>query len=90
MHTKLHIFQSGSQDLYGLTQDATGANLPAENGSVWRLLRTVEFEGGLPPWGLDVEWQEREAAVAAGISQNGYFLSERAALPSKLFDDSKA
>lgn len=86
MHTKLHIFQCGTQDLYGLTQDGTGANLPKENGSDWRLLRTVEFEGHLPPWGYDVEWQEREAALAAGISQNGYFLSERGALPRKLFE----
>lgn len=85
MHTKLHIFQSGSEDLFGLTEDRSGANLPREaNGADWRYVRTVQFDGGLPPWGLDIAWQDNQAAVAAGIAQNGFFLAERSTLPAPM------
>ena len=85
MHTKLHIFQCGGNDLFGLTEDPAGANLPADTcASGWRFIRTIEFQGGLPPWGLDVAWQDRQAVVAAGISQNGFFLAERNSLPEPM------
>ncbi len=85
MHTQLHIFQSGNADIFGLTEDRTGANLPPEDsGADWRYLRTVKFDGGSPPWGLDVAWKDNQAAVAAGIAQNGFFLAERANLPAQM------
>jgi len=85
MHTHLHVFQSGNDDLFGLTEDRTGANLPREaSGGEWRFLKTIKFDGGLPPWGLDVAWQDNQAAVAAGIAQNGFFLAERATLPAPM------
>jgi hypothetical protein len=69
----VHVFQCGSADLYGVTQDQTGANLP-----------TVEMDEGLPPRGMAVAWQERDAAVRAAIAENGYFLGEAAALPVEI------
>ena len=33
---------------------------------------------GLPPCGMDVAWQERDAAVRAAVAENGYFIGEAA------------
>ena len=85
MDRAIYIFQSGQQDLYGLTHDRSGANLPAENGA-WHLVRAVEMDGGLPQWGVDVAWQEQEAAVKAGLGLNGFFITEGANLPETLRD----
>jgi hypothetical protein len=83
MSRAVHLFQCGDADLFGLTQDLSGANLPTDEcAGGWRLIRTVEFEGDLPPWGIDAAWQERDAAVQAGLAENGFFISEGAALPS--------
>src|SRR5215207_9071804 len=41
----VHVFQCGAADLYGVTRDETGANLPADECSdEWRLVTTVEME----------------------------------------------
>jgi hypothetical protein len=81
----IHVFQCGRTDLFGLTEDHTGANLPSEQcGEGWRFLKTVEYQGGMPPWGLDVASQDRAAAVQAGIANNGFFIGERSALPDEL------
>jgi hypothetical protein len=85
MDRAIYIFQSGQQDLYGLTHDRSGANLPAENGA-WHLIRAVEMDGGLPQWGVEVAWQEQEAAVKAGLGLNGFFITEGANLPETLRD----
>lgn len=83
----LHVFRCGVEDLFAVTQDPTGANLPADLcGSRWMLMNTVHFEGAGTPWGLDVEWQERQGAMLAGLAQNGFFVSEAAALPAELLD----
>jgi len=75
----VYVFQSGNA--YGLTKDQTGANLPAEKGGPWKLLKVATFDGSAPPQGMDVEWQERGAAVHAGILMNGFFVGEADALP---------
>jgi hypothetical protein len=81
----IHVFQCGSTDLFGLTEDHTGANLPASQcAQGWRFLKTVEYQADLPPWGLDVASQDRSAAVQAGLSKNGFFISEASALPDDL------
>ena len=78
----VHVFQCGSNDLYGLTQDQAGANLPRDEcADGWRLVGTVEMEEGLPPRGMTVAWQERDAAVRAAIANHGYFIGEAGALP---------
>jgi hypothetical protein len=42
MIRKVHVFQCGSADLYGVTQDQTGANLPIDECKEgWRFLKTV-------------------------------------------------
>ena len=84
MRHRIHIFRCATQDLYGVTRDHAGANLPLDECQDWTLVRTVEFDGHLPPWGMDVAWQERGAAIEAGLAMNGYFLSEAAALPPDL------
>lgn len=81
----VHVFQCGSADLYGVTQDQTGANLPTDECmDGWRFLRTVDLEEGLPPRGMAVAWQERAAAVRAAIANHGFFIGESGALPMEL------
>jgi hypothetical protein len=49
----VHVFQCGSADLYGVTRDQTGANLPTDECSEgWRFIRPMEMEEGLPPRGM--------------------------------------
>ena len=80
----VHVFQCGSADLYGVTRDQTGANLPTDECSEgWRFIRTMEMEEGLPPRGMAVAWQERDAAVRAAIADHGYFIGEAVALPAE-------
>ena len=81
----VHVFQCGAADLYGVTRDETGANLPADECSdEWRLVTTVEMEEGLPPLGMDVAWQDRDAAVRAAIADHGFFIGDAGALPFEL------
>lgn len=80
----IHVFQCGTNDLYGLTVDHTGANLPTEECQAWRFLKTVQFEGGLPPWGLDIAFEDRAAAVQVALTNNGFFIGEASALPAEL------
>ena len=78
----LHVFQCGGADLFGLTYDEAGANLPGDAcADGWRRLKSLEWEGASNPWGFDVRWQEAQSAAKAGLALNGYFLSERATLP---------
>ena len=80
----VHVFQCGSEDLYGVTQDQSGANLPTDEcAGGWRFIKTVEMEEGLPPRGMSVAWQERDAAIRAAIVNNGYFIGEANALPAE-------
>jgi hypothetical protein len=58
MIRKVHVFQCGSADLYGVTQVQTGANLPVDECKEgWRFLKTVEMDEGLPPRGMAIAWQ---------------------------------
>jgi len=78
----VHVFQCGSADLYGVTQDETGANLPTgECTDGWRFIRTIEMDESLPPRGMAVAWQKRDAAVRAAVVENGFFIGEAGALP---------
>jgi hypothetical protein len=88
----VYLFRCGEGDLFGLTQEETGKALPSEmcaNGA-WRLVGRLHFEGGLPPWGIDVAWQDKEAAIQAGLSQNGFFVSERESLPEGLLEAARS
>ena len=81
----VHVFQCGTADLYGITRDETGANLPADEcRDGWRFIRTVEMQEGLSPRGMSVAWQARDAAVRAAIADHGYFIGEAAALPAEI------
>ena len=80
----VHVFQCGSVDLYGVTRDETGANLPTDEcADGWRFIRAMEMEEGLPPRGMVVAWQERDAAVRAAIADHGFFIGEAVALPAE-------
>lgn len=81
----LYVFRCGVEDLYAITEDATGANLPGDLcASRWSLMKTMSYDGHLPPWGLDVASQTRAGALMAGLSQNGFFVSEGEALPAEI------
>ncbi len=81
----LHVFRCGVEDLYAITEDATGANLPADLcASRWGRFKSLSYDGHLPPWGLDVASQNRHGALLAGLSQNGFFISEGEALPAEI------
>ena len=87
---ELHVFRCGAQDLYAITEDGTGANLPTDLcSSRWMLMKSMQFEGHMPPWGIDVASQDMQGAVLAGLSQNGYFISEGGALPPELIAPGK-
>ena len=80
----VHVFQCGDDDLFGITRDETGGNLPTnECTGGWRFITTLELEEGLPPRGMVVAWQERDAAVRAAIADHGYFLGEAGAMPAE-------
>jgi hypothetical protein len=65
-----------------MTLDETGANLPVDQCTgAWQRIKSVAFEGGLPPWGIDAAWQDQEAAVRAGLAENGFFITEGEFLP---------
>jgi hypothetical protein len=82
---ELHVFRCGVQDLYAVTQDRTGANLPGDLcTSRWLLMKSLRYEAHLPPWGLDITAQEKQGALLAGLQQNGFFISEGGALPAAL------
>jgi hypothetical protein len=83
IHT-VHFFQCGSANLYGLTTDKAGANLPADEcAEGWRFIKTVELEGA-PSRGMSVAWEERDAVVRAAIANFGYFVGEAGALPFEI------
>jgi hypothetical protein len=80
----VHVFQCGSANLYGVTEDQSGNNLPNDEcAEGWRFIKTVELEEGLSPRGMSVAWQERDAAVRAAIADHGYFIGEAGSLPSE-------
>ncbi len=80
----VHIFRCGSADLYGVTTDETGANLPIDECTDgWRFLRTVEMTEGIPSRGMAIAWQERDAAVRAALQDHGFFIGEAGALPAE-------
>ena len=82
---ELHVFRCGIQDLYAITEDPSGSNLPADLcSSRWLLMKKMVFDGGLPPWGLDVAAQTQQGAMLAGLSLNGFFVSEGGALPAEI------
>jgi hypothetical protein len=82
---ELHVFRCGATDLYAITEDGAGANLPGELcSSRWLKMKTMRYEPHLPPWGIDVAAQDMQGALLAGLSLNGYFISEGGALPDAI------
>jgi hypothetical protein len=80
----IHVFQCGGADLYGITPDRTGANLPADEcRDGWQFIKTIELEGGVHR-GMDIAWGDRNAAVIAAIINVGYFIGEARALPVEI------
>ena len=87
---EIHVFRCGAEDLYAITEDASGANLPTELcSSRWMLMKSMRYEAHMPPWGLDIASEERQGALLAGLAQNGYFISEGGALPEALISPHK-
>ena len=81
----IHVFRCESTDLYGVTNDRTGANLPTDECTAgWQFVRTVEFTGGIPPRGMNVAWQEQIAAVRAAVTDHGFFIGEAGVLPAEI------
>ena len=81
----VHVFRCGNTDLYGVSSEQTGANLPTDECTAgWQFLRTVEFTEGLPPRGVNVAWQERIAAVRAAVTDHGFFIGEADVMPDEL------
>jgi|tagenome__1003787_1003787.scaffolds.fasta_scaffold20104194_2 hypothetical protein len=66
----VYVFNSTQNPkLYGFTADATGANLPSENGP-WILFKSLKMNAGEKGRiGVDTD------AVLMGISDRGYYLS---------------
>ena len=76
---------SAPMRLHGLTRDQTGANLPTDECTGgWRFVRAVEMEEGLPPRGMAVAWQERDAVVRAAIANHSFFIGGAGALPVEI------
>jgi hypothetical protein len=82
MTRTVHVFRCAGADLYGITQDRAGANLPVEECRAgWQFDKTVELEGGSSPRDMDIAWEDRDATVWAAVVNNGYFIGESSALP---------
>ena len=65
---KVHVFQ-GPGDLFGLTTDGTGSNLPPQP-QAWRLFKVIDVRPGSGPLiGADSD------EILAGIKATGYFLA---------------
>jgi len=50
---QLHIFRAEGR-VFGITQDASGANLPAGLGG-WSPFKSLELNGGTPQAGVNVD-----------------------------------
>jgi hypothetical protein len=82
---ELHVFRCGAEDLYAITEDPSGSNLPTDLcGSRWLLMKTMRYDGHMPPWGLDIAANDMQGALLAGLSLNGFFVSEGGALPAEV------
>ncbi len=66
----LHIFQYEETDIFALTHDETGANLPMPKHGEWRFIETLDL--------VQVAWGEENfnEDVRAALDANGYFLFE--------------
>ncbi len=73
----VHVFESPGSVEFGFTRDASGANLPAPKGGPWKHWRTVDVGPD-----ADREVGVDPAAIAEGLDQQGYFISEIMDLPT--------
>jgi hypothetical protein len=65
----LHVFRYGDTEIYALTYDSTGANLPTKKGAEWRFcerLDPVRFA-----WGA-----ENFGDAGASLDREGFYLFE--------------
>ena len=67
---KVYVFNSAKNlKVYGFTPDATGANLPAEQGP-WKAFKSLDMNSGeTPRSGVNSD------AVLIGIHDRGYYLT---------------
>lgn len=74
---KVHVFESPGSVEFGFTLDESGSNLPPPKGGPWKHWRTVDIgptaerEVGVDP-----------GAIAEGLDERGYFISEITDLPT--------
>lgn len=82
MSIRVYLFQCPTSDLYALTREESGANLPSDQcAAAWRPVKAVDFAATMSSWAVDIAWQERDAAALAGLQENGFFLAEAHSLP---------
>jgi len=65
----LHVFQYRGADIYALTYDEAGANLPSRTGAEWRFIETLEPVHFA--WGA-----ENFGSAWATLDVSGFFLFE--------------
>ncbi|WP_256806788.1 hypothetical protein [Bradyrhizobium sp. Bra64] len=49
MAKRVYSFKKGNKNIFGLTYDKTGANLPVEAGLMWKPFKAFEVGEGTPP-----------------------------------------
>jgi len=63
----LHIFQYKETEIFALTHDGTGANLPGRTRAEWRFSETLDP--------IHFAWgEENFGAARAALDANGFFL----------------
>jgi hypothetical protein len=72
---RVHVFKAPN-DLYGFTEDLTGANLPADRGP-WTSFKSIEVYEHHPAPRIGVH----ESDVLFDIKQQGYHLTNNWAPP---------
>jgi hypothetical protein len=71
----LHLFRDGQSDVFALTRDRSGRNLPAAQDSDWSFLETLDP--------VRLAWgEEHFGEVDRAIAAAGFFLFEAELLPS--------
>jgi hypothetical protein len=49
MAKRVYSFKKGNKNVFGLTYDKTGANLPVEPGVLWKPFKAFDVGEGTPP-----------------------------------------
>jgi hypothetical protein len=68
--TTAYLFQCGASDVFAVSHDETGANIPSTNCAEWWLLRKKFLLGVREPVPAEIEPEP----ILRGIAANGYFI----------------